>query len=62
MIRFIFVTLIVIHRATPLKNYREINGYRLAGYAETIYSFPERDLCYGTFEVVSVNYNGNDLE
>jgi len=48
--------------ATPLKNYRDINRYRLAGYAETIYTYPDRDLCYGTFEVVSIIYNGNDLE
>jgi hypothetical protein len=48
--------------ATPLKNYREINGYRLAGYAETIYTYPDRDLCYGTFEVASVKYNGNHMK
>jgi hypothetical protein len=48
--------------ATPLKNYREINGYRLAGYAETIYTNPDRDLCYGTFEVASVKYNGNHMK
>lgn len=48
--------------ATPLKNYREINGYRLAGYAETIYTYPDRDLGYGTFEVSSIKYNDEDLE
>jgi hypothetical protein len=48
--------------ATPLKNYREINGYRLAGYAETIYTYPDRDLCYGTFEVSSITYNDNSME
>lgn len=46
--------------ATPLKNYKEVNGYKLAGYAETIYSYPDRDLCYGTFEVLSIKYNCNN--
>jgi hypothetical protein len=46
--------------ATPLSDYRDINGYKLAGYAETIYTFPDRDLCYGTFEVSSINYNCTD--
>jgi hypothetical protein len=48
--------------ATPIKNYKEINGYRLAGYAEVIYTYPDRDLCYGTFELNSVAYNCNNIE
>jgi hypothetical protein len=48
--------------ATPLKKYKEINGYKLAGYAETIYTYPDRDLCYGTFEVSAIKYNCNDSE
>lgn len=43
--------------ATPLRNYKEINGYKLATQAETIYTYPDRDLCYGTFQVSSVKYN-----
>jgi len=46
--------------ATPLKNYKEVNGYKLARYAEAIYTYPDRDLCYGTFEVSSIKYNCND--
>lgn len=46
--------------ATPLKNYKEINGYKLAGYAEAIYSYPDRDLCYGTFNIASIKYNYYD--
>ena len=46
--------------ATPLMNYKEFNGYKLAGYAETIYTYPDRDLCYGTFEVSSIKYNCNN--
>ncbi len=43
--------------ATPLRDYKEVNGYKLAGYAETIYTYPDRDLCYGTFEISSIKYN-----
>jgi hypothetical protein len=43
--------------ATPLKCYTVINGYKLAGDAETIYSYPDRELCYGTFKVLSIKYN-----
>ena len=43
--------------STPLKNYRRINGYNLAGYAETLYTFPDKTLCYGVFETKTVRYN-----
>jgi hypothetical protein len=48
--------------ATPLKDYQQINGYKVMQNAETIYSYPDRDLCYGTFELVSVKYNCQDLK
>lgn len=43
--------------ATPLKDYKEINGYNLARYAEAIYTYPDRDLCYGVFQTTSIKYN-----
>lgn len=43
--------------STPLKNYKEINGYKIAGYAEAIYSYPDKELCYGTFETKELQYN-----
>ena len=43
--------------ATPLKNYRDINRYKLASYAETIYTYPDKELCYGTSDVVKIKYN-----
>jgi len=43
--------------ATPLKDYKNLNGHRLAGYAETIYTYPEGDLCYGQFRLTDVEYN-----
>ncbi|WP_276974379.1 DUF6544 family protein [Flavobacterium filum] len=48
--------------ATPLRDYKEVNGYKIAGYAETIYTYPDRDLCYGTFEVSLIKYNCNDYK
>jgi hypothetical protein len=46
--------------ASPLRNYKVVNGYKLAGYAETIYTYPDRDLTYGTFEILSIKHNCND--
>lgn len=43
--------------STPLKEYKTINGYRLASYAETIYTYPEGDFCYGNFRVNNISYN-----
>lgn len=43
--------------STPLKDYKTLNGNRLAGYAETIYNYPEGDLCYGRFMLADVEYN-----
>ncbi|MBP6185103.1 MAG: hypothetical protein KA479_09195 [Saprospiraceae bacterium] len=43
--------------STPLKNYKGINGHKLAGYAEAIYTYPDRDLTYGVFELSSITYN-----
>ena len=43
--------------STPLIDYQQINGYHLMANAETIYSYPDRDLCYGTFKLIDVEYN-----
>jgi hypothetical protein len=48
-----------IRWSTPLKNYRLINGVKLAGYAETIYSYPDSELVYGTFELKNIKYNSS---
>lgn len=48
--------------STPLKNYKEINGYRLPGYAEAIYTYPDGDFCYGTFSLNDIHYNCNSNE
>ncbi len=43
--------------STPLSNYTEINGFKLPANAEAIYSYPEGDLTYGTFQLQDVQYN-----
>ncbi|MDD3744374.1 MAG: hypothetical protein PHX54_12180 [Lentimicrobiaceae bacterium] len=43
--------------STPLKDYREINGYRLARYADAIYSYQDKEFCYGTFNLTGTEYN-----
>jgi hypothetical protein len=43
--------------STPLKDYREVDGYKLATSAEAIYTYPEGDLCYGTFNLKHITYN-----
>lgn len=48
--------------STPLKDYHETNGYKLMGNAEVIYSYPDRDLCYGTFELTGIKYNCKGIE
>lgn len=45
--------------STPLSKYKEINGYNLAGFAETIYTYPDGDFCYGVFKLNTVRYNIN---
>lgn len=46
-----------IRWSTPLKNYQVFNGCKLASSAETIYSYPDKDLIYGTFQLKSIEYN-----
>jgi hypothetical protein len=47
--------------STPLEEYQEINGYKLMKNAETIYSYPDSDLCYGTFKLIRVEYNCKEI-
>jgi len=50
-------TMIQVPWSTPLKEYETTNGYKLATYAEMIYSYPKGDFCYGTFKLKSIKYN-----
>lgn len=42
---------------TPVKDYKDYNGYRLASHAEAIWSFPEGDFCYARYDLREVVYN-----
>ena len=50
-------TLKKLRWSTPLKDYKKFNEHTLAGYAETIYSYPEGDLSYGNFRLTNIEYN-----
>ncbi len=43
--------------STPLRDYKAINGYKLASYAEAIYTYPDGDFTYATFDLKNVWYN-----
>lgn len=43
--------------STPLKDYKEINRYRLPGYAAAVYTYPGGDFTYGTFCLKQIDYN-----
>ena len=43
--------------STPLQNYQSIHEGQHPGYAETIYHYPEGQLCYGTFQLTGLAYN-----
>jgi hypothetical protein len=43
--------------STPIKGYREMKGHKVPTTAEAVYSYPEGDLSYGTFNVSQIEYN-----
>lgn len=43
--------------STPLRDYKTINGYKLATYAEAIYTYPDGEFTYATFDLKDVWYN-----
>ena len=50
--------------STPARDYREVEGRRVAGYAEAVYHYPEGDLVYGKFWLRSIRWDveGMDAE
>jgi hypothetical protein len=42
---------------TPVTSYAVINGYRLPASAKLIYKHQDEDLCYGEFNLKSIEYN-----
>jgi len=45
--------------STPLSEYKDMNGYRLATIADAIYQYPEKEICYGKFHLTNIEYNLN---
>jgi hypothetical protein len=43
--------------STPLRDYRDFGGVRLAGYGEASWRMPSGELVYGRFNLTSVEYN-----
>ena len=43
--------------STPLRDYREVNGYKVATSASLVYAYPEGDFTYGMFELKGVACN-----
>ncbi|MEQ9378217.1 MAG: hypothetical protein RIG68_23705 [Imperialibacter sp.] len=43
--------------STPLKDYQDFNGHRVAAYADAVYQYPNKEFCYGNFRTINVEYN-----
>jgi len=46
--------------STPVKEYKEINGMKLATYGEAIWHFPEGDYCYARLNIKEIEYNSSE--
>ena len=47
---------------TPLKNYRDFNGRKVATYGELIWHKPGGEFCYGKFDLVDIESNCNEFK
>lgn len=43
--------------STPIGNYQNVDGYRIATSAEAVYHYPHGEVVYGTFELKKLSYN-----
>lgn len=43
--------------ATPVSDYKNINGFNLPTYGEAIWQFKDRELCYAKYHIRNVVYN-----
>lgn len=46
-----------IRWSTPVKDYKDYNGTRIASYGEAQWSFPESPYCYARAEIKEIQYN-----
>lgn len=47
----------LVRWSTPVRNYKDINGFRLPTYGEAIWHFPDGDYCYARINIKDVEYN-----
>ena len=43
--------------STPISQYRNFHGYKLPGYGEAVWHYPDGEFAYGRFNTVDVQYN-----
>ncbi|MDR3610518.1 MAG: hypothetical protein P4L27_08155 [Ignavibacteriaceae bacterium] len=43
--------------STPVSEYKEMNGIRIATHGETVWQYPEGNFTYGKFDLQSIEYN-----
>lgn len=48
--------------STPIKNYKEIEGRKIAAEAETIWHTPDGEFTYGKFKLINIEYNCTELK
>ncbi len=48
--------------STPMSNYKEVNGRKLANTAQAVYLYPSGEFAYGEFSLVNIVYNPSGLE
>jgi len=47
---------------TPVTGYTNVSGHRLPSGAKLIYKHPDEDLCYGEFNLKSIEFNCTDFK
>lgn len=47
---------------TPVKNYKDYNGVRIASYGEAIWHKPEGEFCYGKIDIIELQYNCSEFK
>lgn len=47
---------------TPIKNYQEINGYKIPAYGEAIWHYPDGPFVYARFNISEVEYNCTEFK
>ena len=43
--------------STPIKDYKNINGYNVPTFGKAIWQYPDGEFVYGKFNLISIEYN-----